>query len=89
MANFLKTKSHPRQVYRLFLGLIKLTKSFGDQRLEAACKRALFYENYSYKKVQAILEKGLDQEVLCLPTPEPTPIHHDNIRGAHYYNKGI
>jgi transposase len=85
MHQFFKQKSHPRQVYRLFLGLLKLTKHFGADRLEAACKRAVFYENYSYKRVQAILEKGLDHEALPVVVEEKPPIDHANIRGAQYY----
>lgn len=84
--NLFQSKSHPRQVYRLFLGLLKLVKYFGEKRLENACKRAVFYGICSYKKIQAILEKGLDQEPLPLYKEETQPIEHSNIRGSHYYH---
>lgn len=77
--------THPQQLYRLFLGFLKLTRYFGEKRLEAACKRALFYEQTSYKKVHDILEKGLDQEHLPLTPQEQNPIEHGNIREPHYY----
>jgi len=49
-------------------GIISLGKRFGEKRLEAACKRALNYDNPRYRTVKIILNKGLDQE----PT-EPMP----------------
>jgi hypothetical protein len=78
-------KSHPRQVYRLFLGLLKLVRYFGEKRLEDAYRRGIFYGSYSYKKLKTILEKGLDQESLPLPLEEKQPIEHANIWGSHYY----
>lgn len=42
-------------------GVLGLAKKYGAARLEAACSRALDYENISYHAVKRILEKGLDQ----------------------------
>lgn len=42
-------------------GIVGLAKKFGPFRLEAACKRALAFENPRYRAIKAILEKGLDQ----------------------------
>jgi hypothetical protein len=42
-------------------GLISLGKKYGPVRLEAACKRALFYDNPRYGTVKSILTQGLDQ----------------------------
>lgn len=42
-------------------GIIALAKKFGSSRLEAACKRALAFENPRYRAVKTILQKGLDQ----------------------------
>lgn len=42
-------------------GVIGLGKKFGVSRLEAACRRALFFENPRYRIVKSILSKGLDQ----------------------------
>ena len=38
-----------------------LKKKYTSDRLEAACKRALFYDNPRYKTVKKILDKGLDK----------------------------
>ena len=82
----LTNKRHIRQVYRLFLGLLKLSRYFGSERLEKACQRAVFYGRYSYKTLSVFLEKRLDQEALPeLPLEENQPLDHVNIRGSHYY----
>lgn len=41
-------------------GIVGFVKSFGANRLEAACERALFYDNPRYQTVKTILAKGLD-----------------------------
>jgi transposase len=45
-------------------GIIRLGKKYGSVRLEAACKRALFYGNPKYNAVKSILAQGLDQLAL-------------------------
>ena len=40
---------------------MRLRKPYGDVRLNAACRRALAFENVGYGSVKTILEKGLDQ----------------------------
>ncbi len=42
-------------------GVIRLKDKYGGVRLEAACKRALDYNNPRYGTVKTILEKGLEQ----------------------------
>lgn len=43
-------------------GIIHLGKKYTPARLEAACKRALHFDNPRYRTVKLILAKGLDQE---------------------------
>lgn len=50
----------PENKLRSALGLMGLSKSFGAKRLEAACKRALAYGDYSYRSIKTILKKNLD-----------------------------
>jgi hypothetical protein len=45
-------------------GVISLGKKFGAARLEAACTRALHYDNVKYRTVKSILNQGLDQTPL-------------------------
>ena len=42
-------------------GVVGLAKRYGPARLEAACARALYFNNIQYRSVRMILEKGLDQ----------------------------
>jgi len=48
--------------------LVRLRRRFGDERLEAACRRALLFGDPSYKTVKGILTQGTDRE------PEPIPL---------------
>jgi hypothetical protein len=51
--------------------LVRLKNRFGEQRLEAACQRALTFNDLSYKTVKRILEQGLDQEAAPIPVTLP------------------
>lgn len=42
-------------------GVVGLAKRYGAVRLEAACRRALHFDNIQYRAVRVILEKSLDQ----------------------------
>ena len=46
---------------RAVQGIIRLKDRYGGVRLEAACRRALDYNNPRYGTVKTILEKGLEQ----------------------------
>ncbi len=80
-------KVHPEQGYRSCLGLMRLARTVGAMRLEAACERALLVGAHRYRSVASILEKGLDRQPLApsvqaeLPLPE-----HANVRGPAYYH---
>ncbi len=78
------SRRHPEQGYRSCLGILRLGKHYGDQRLEAACKRAVEYEEYRYKYIRTILEKGLDKQNSDLPDTQPQ-LNHRNVRGGTYF----
>jgi len=86
VTQLLERSSHPIQGYRSSLGILRLSKEFGEERLEKACERALLIQAISYKSIRSILKKGLDR----LPSPQPPPpsssVPHDNIRGSNYFN---
>jgi transposase len=83
--SILQSRRHPEQSYRSCLGLIRLGERFGQERLEAACTRALKFNARSYKSVRSILEAGLDRQQLSSAASGP-PLLHENIRGAGYFN---
>jgi transposase len=64
---------------------MRLRKTYGDERLEAACARALGAGARSYRHVANILKHGLDR-VCAEPADEAPPIEHENIRGRNYYH---
>jgi len=80
----LASKRHPEQGYRACLGLLNLAKTYGDNRLELACRKAMGMGNPCRATVQSLLKSRLDS----VPTEheEKTPnLTHSNIRGANYY----
>jgi len=82
----LSSRTHPQQGFRTALGILRLAKSYGDPRLEAACRRALSIGTTSYRSVASILRHGLDQQPHN-ESPQETPaIVHTNVRGSRYYN---
>lgn len=86
IATILSSRHHPQQGYRTSLGILRLGKTYGDDRLEAACQRALLLGTQRYKSIESILKHGLDRQ----PVPEQQelslPEDHDNIRGPDYYH---
>jgi transposase len=55
--------------------LLKLRQRYADQRLEAACHRALRFGDPSYMTVKRILENGQEQPPLHPPLAAPAPAH--------------
>ena len=89
-AAIIEERAHPKQGYRSCLGILRLGKRYGNERLEAACARAFAVGARSYRHVDSILNKGLDRLPLPAATPATTetrpPVEHENIRGRDYYN---
>ena len=86
VAEILSRHRHPEQGYRACLGILRLGKRYGSERLEAAAARSESLRSYSYRTIKNILSSGADRLLLEEESqaPDPTP-HHDNIRGAAYY----
>jgi transposase len=81
----LSSRAHPQQGFRSCMGILRLAKSYGDARLDAACRRASAIGSTSYKSVASILKYNLDQKTLPGQTTTEDAIDHENIRGAKYY----
>ena len=75
---------HPEMGYRSCLGIIRLGQRYPTTRVEAAADRALLTGAVSYKSLDSILRRHLDQQPLNPPTARPLP-SHDNIRGSGYF----
>ena len=83
----LDSRPFPQQAFNASLGIMRLGKSFGAERLEAACRRALHFGTTRYKSLESILKNGLDRQALPeTEAPAATPLpKHANVRGADYY----
>lgn len=82
----LTNKPHPQHGFRACLGILRLGKTYGEARLEAASRRALAIGACSYKSVESILKNNLDKKPLPATTIESPAIEHDNLRGPDYYH---
>ena len=85
--NILRARPHPQQGFRACLGIMRLGKEYGAERLEAACTRALATKTVSFRSIESILKSGLDKQPLPQRSPEKPPVEHDNIRGPQYYSQ--
>jgi transposase len=84
--NVLQGKHFTEQTYNGCVGILRLTRAYGPVRLEAACKRALKGNAYSYRTLHNILQNNLDK---LEPADQPslfTMPEHDNLRGPQAYN---
>jgi transposase len=81
----LRERTHPEQGFRACIGILRHAKSFGRERLEAACDRALEIGARSYTSVTSILKTNLDRKRPAPATDGPA-IAHTNIRGSRYFH---
>ncbi len=79
-------KPHPEMGYRACLGIIRLSKRYGPERVEAAAARALSAGTASYRSVKSMLASGLDGEREEEDGERPPLPSHPNLRGPDYYN---
>jgi hypothetical protein len=81
----LKGRHFVQQAYHACLGLLRLARSYGPERVEAACRRALKGSTFSYKTIERILHANLDQlDQNNQPSLFDLPVH-DNLRGPEAY----
>lgn len=82
----LASRPHPEHGYRTCLGILRLSRRYGPERLEAAARRALIIGARGYRSVESILAHRL--EAAPLPGQKPrviAPREHEHLRGAAYY----
>ena len=85
IAIILRERAHPEQGFRAAVGIIRLAKSFGSERVDAACARALAIGARSFTSVHSILKNNLDTKRPASAADGPV-IAHSNIRGPHYFH---
>ena len=82
----MEDKPHPEMGYRSCLGVFGLSKRYGEDRLEAACARALTIGSPKRLTIQSILKAGLDQHAELFPKEDAPLPSHGNVRGPGYYH---
>lgn len=82
----LRSRPHPEQGFRACLNILRLVRSFGRDRVEAACARGLEIGARSYGSVQSILRHGLGRQAASAARSDELPLVHPNIRGSSYYH---
>ena len=82
----LTTKPHPEQGFRACLGILRLVRSYGTERVEAACQRAIDIGARTYGSIVSILRNNLDRAYRPQLVPDLPPLQHGNIRGGDYYH---
>src|SRR5437899_11308895 len=87
VAGILAHRPHPEQGYRACLGLMRLGRLHGADRLEAACHRAERLRSYRYRTVEQILINQQDRLPLDEAAPARPALTHENLRGAIYYEE--
>ena len=86
-ALILESRPHPEQGFRACLGILRLMRTYGRDRVEAACARGLEIGARSYGSVQSILQHGLDRQPAAPSARDrELPLLHPNIRGSGYYH---
>jgi transposase len=51
-------KENPNAWYRIVLGILNLRKTYSDQIIELACRRALYFSITQYSKIRSICSSG-------------------------------
>ena len=83
----IQSKKHPELGFRSALGVIRLSKRFGEARTEKACKKALAIESPAYRTVQSMLKNNAEEEeVNDTPTKTTLPCSPENLRGPKYFH---
>jgi transposase len=83
----LDERRHPEHGYRSCLGIYRLAKKYGNDRVEAACARAFLAGARSYRHVESILRHGLDRaEAVDIGPCGRLGLSHENLRGREYYH---
>jgi transposase len=82
------SKRHPEQGYRSCLGVLRLSKEYTGQRVEAAARRAIALHACSYQSIKSILKCNLDSQAIESAAGPKPPLDHPNIRGSEYFDTG-
>jgi transposase len=90
LERIMQSRKHPELGYRSCLGVLRLGNRYTNERLEAACRRAVTMNACSYRSIKSMLSTGFDRQPLEEPDiPAAHQEIHTNVRGAGYYGKEV
>jgi hypothetical protein len=81
--HLLSSQITEEQAYRSCMGILQCSKRYGNERLEAACAKAIAMKSCTYSTIATILKNSQDK-VLATVASKPSP-QHENLRGAEAY----
>ena len=90
VTHILESYPHPEDGYRKCMALIRTSKKYGPERVDAACRRALAIGSPNRKSVEMILKRGLENApvpALSEEPHEPLSLRHENVRGSEYFDQ--
>jgi hypothetical protein len=66
-------------------GILRLARLCGNDRIEAACCRALKGRKYNLTVIKSILDNHLDEQSEIPPETYSDPTDHENLRGDQFF----
>src|SRR6201996_576580 len=82
----LQRRPHPEQGFRSCLGIVRLVKPFGADRLEAAATRAIEIGTFTYRAGRPNPRNKHAPQAAPRPPADTVAVLHPNIRGPRYYH---
>ena len=80
-------RPHPEQGFRTCLGILALTRTYDNARVDAACRRGVSIKARSVASIRSILKNGLERAFLDEgERSDREPVRHGNIRGRDYFH---
>ena len=80
-------RPHPEQGFRTCLGILALTRTYDNARVDAACRRGVSIKARSVASIRSILKNGLERAFLNEGERlDREPVRHGNIRGRDYFH---
>ena len=86
MGRILESRTFTEQAYNACIGLLRLSDTYGKDRLENACKRAIGAPRVSYRLIDNILSNNLDKQVEDQTELFSIIPDHENLRGPQAYH---
>lgn len=82
----MQRSEHVQQGFNAALGVLRLSKAYPKERLEAACGRCMHYRMPTYRALKSVLQNNLDKKPVTpavnnTTKQEGSAMNHENVRG--------